>query len=135
MNALVPWIQMAGGIHLAMIAANFALPRKLQVREHLPRLTPILRQVFLIHWLYILLVLLIFSALCLFFAPELACGSALGRFLSGAMCLFWLLRIVLQLGYYDAEVRRQNRLLDTAYLAALCYFAAIFALAASGAVR
>lgn len=130
MNPLVPFIWVAGAIHLLIAAGNYFVPGKLRLRENLARLSPILRQVMLVHWLYILLVLILFSALCLFFAGELAGGSRLGTFLSAALAVFWSLRIVLQLFYYDAELRRQNRALDVAYLLALTYFAAVFGAAA-----
>jgi hypothetical protein len=45
-------------------------------------------------------------------------GSALGRCLSGFMW-FWLLRIVLQIFYYDREVRCENQWLDWTYLGVL----------------
>jgi hypothetical protein len=132
-HPLVPWIWAAGVVHLAIAAANFALPQRLRVRENAARLSPILRQVLYVHWLYIGIVLLIFAALCLFFAEELAGGSVLGRFLSGAMAGFWLLRIPLQLFYYDRETRRQNRALDALYLLALTFLAGVFSAAALGA--
>jgi hypothetical protein len=46
-------------------------------------------------------------------------ANGLGRFLSGFMAGFWLLRIVLQIFYYDRDVRRENQWLDWMYLGAL----------------
>ena len=132
-NPLIPWIWAAGVVHAGIFLANFALPKKLRVRENAARLSPILRQVLYVHWLYILIVVLLFAALSFWFAPELAGGSRLGRFLSAAISLFWSLRIVLQLLYYDRETRRQNRLLDAMYIAALVFLSGVFAAAALGA--
>ena len=132
MNPLVPWIWAAGVVHLSIAAANFALPKRLQVRENAARLSLILRQVLYVHWLYIVIVVLLFAALCLLFAPELAGASPLGRFLSGAMAAFWLLRIPLQLFYYDREARRRNRSLDMLYLLALVFLSGVFSAAALG---
>lgn len=89
-----------------------------------------LRQIFYVHWIYIVLVIGLFSALCFGFAPELAGASALGRFLSAFIAGFWLLRIGLQWFYYDPEVRRQNRALDALYNLALVALVGIFATAA-----
>ncbi len=135
MNSLVPFVWAAGGVHLAIASANFSLPRRLRYRENLSGVAPIIRQIFLVHSIYMVVVLVIFATLCLFFAPELAGSSRLGTFLSAAMGLFWLLRIPLQLFYYDAELRRQNRLLDLAYTLAVCSLAAVFSIAALGLVR
>jgi len=135
MNAMVPWIYAAGAVHVGIVLGNISLPRRLDLRANLEKLSPILRQVFLIHWLFILILVALFAALCFGFAPELAGASPLGRFLSRAIGAFWLLRLFLQLFYYDAELRRQNRLLDTAYLLAVAFLAGVFELSALGVVR
>jgi hypothetical protein len=83
----------------------------------------------------IVIVLGLFAALCFGFAPELAGASALGRFLSGFMAGFWLLRIVLQIFYYDREIRRENRGLDMLYVASLIALVVVFGMAAFGGVR
>ena len=49
MNALIPTIWAAGGLLLFLAAANFFLPKKLNYAENLPKLTPILRQIFVSH--------------------------------------------------------------------------------------
>jgi hypothetical protein len=135
MSSLVRLIWIAGVVLVVLIAANLALPRKIGCRENLARVSPLIRQVFIVHWIYIVLVLAIFALLCLFFAQDLAGASRLGRFLSGAMAIFWLLRIPLQLFFYDPEVRRQHRLGDVAYILAITYLAVVFTVAASGVLR
>jgi hypothetical protein len=124
-NALrLIWI--AGAIHAGIVLANMPLPGKLRVRERLASVPPFLRQIFYVHWVYIVLVVALFSALCFGFARDLAGGSALGRFLSAFLGGFWLLRILLQCFYYDTEVRRANRALDALYLLALVLLCGIF---------
>jgi hypothetical protein len=130
MQLLIPALWMAGGVHLIIAALNFVLPRKLKYRENLSCVSPIVRQIFIVHSIYILIVLLLFAGLCLFFAPELAGGSRLGSFLSAAMAGFWLLRIPLQLFFYDPELRRANRALDVAYTFAVASLAIVFTVAA-----
>ena len=120
----------AGAVHLGIIAANVPLPRRLRVREHLSGVPQFIRQIFYVHWIYIVIVLGMFAGLCFGFAPELAGASALGRFLSGFLAGFWLLRIVLQLLYYDREIRRESRLLDSMYLGALVVLVGVFGTAA-----
>jgi hypothetical protein len=116
----------AGCVHLGIMAANVPLPGRLKVRERLAGVPLFVRQIFYVHWVYILIVLGLFTALCFGFAAELAGGTALGRFLSGFMAGFWLLRIVLQLFYYDREIRRENRVLDAMYLASLIVLVVVF---------
>jgi len=119
-------IRVSGGIHLAIMAANAPLPARLRVREHLAGVPRFLRQVFYVHWVYIVIVLGLFAALCFGFAPELAGTTSIGRFLSAFIAGFWLLRIILQIFYYDAEVRRENRALDSLYLLALFVLVGVF---------
>ena len=77
MGSIVFFLWMAGAIQLLDVVVNLALPRTIQCRENLARVSPLVRQVFIVHWFYILLVLVIFGAACLLFAPDLAGGSPL----------------------------------------------------------
>jgi hypothetical protein len=120
----------AGAAQVGIMAANIPLPRRLRVRDRLAGVPNFLRQIFYVHWIYIVIVLGLFAGLCFGFARELAGASALGRFLSGFMAGFWLLRILLQIFYYDREVRRENRGLDMMYVGALILLVVIFGMAA-----
>ena len=120
----------AGAVHVGIVAANIPLPGRLQVRQKLAGVPRFVRQIFYVHWVYIVIVLGLFAALCFGFAPDLAGASALGRFLSGFMAGFWLLRIGLQVFYYDREIRRENRGLDMLYVASLIVLVVIFGMAA-----
>jgi len=130
MNWMVRAIWGAGVVQVGIMAANIPLPGRLRVRERLAGVPRFVRQIFYVHWIYIVIVLGLFAALCFGFAEELAGGSRLGRFLSGFMAAFWLLRIGLQVFYYDPEIRRENRGLDTMYLGALVVLVIVFGVAA-----
>jgi len=130
MNHLVGAVRVAGVIQLVIVAVNFSLPGKLHVREQLGTAPRFIRQIFYAHWAYILLLLGLFSALCLGFPAELAGASSLGRFLSAFLATFWLSRLAVQWTYYDRDMRRANRTLDSLYLAALVILSIVFALAA-----
>jgi hypothetical protein len=132
---LIDAIWAAGAVQLAIIAANLPLPEMLEVRERFSGLPRFLCQIFYVHWIYIVIILAMFAALCFSFAPQLAGGSSLGRFLSGFMCWFWLLRICLQVFYYDREIRRRNRVLDSLYLIALAALVLVFGVAAARPMR
>ena len=130
MTGLAPWIRVAGAIQLLVAALNLALPRSLDYRRNLVRLSPIVRQVFVVHSVYIGLTLLIFGGLCVGFAGELASGTPLARYLMGCLALFWALRIGFQLLYYDRHWRRRHAWLDRLLLLAVGYLAVVCALAA-----
>jgi hypothetical protein len=128
---LTAWIQVAGAVQLAIGLANLPLAFRLQYRKNLARASPMVREVFYVHAGYIVLVVLGFAALSLLFATELAGGQPLGRFLSGFLAIFWLLRVPIQLFYYPAEIRRQNRLADVIFTVAFAFLAVVFGLAAA----
>src|SRR5580658_7098887 len=130
MNALLLLLWLAGFVQIAIASANFFLPRKLKYRENLERVAPIIRQVFVVHSVYIVGVLLLFAALTLGFAPEMASGHGLGRFLAAGIAVFWLFRAPVQLLYYDASLRRTNRLGDVAFTAAAVFLTVAYGAAA-----
>jgi hypothetical protein len=135
MNAMIPYLQVAGLVQLLIAATNFVLPGKLRYRENLSRVDPIIRQVFVTHSAYIVFVLLAFAALCFLFPGELAGASSLGRFLSGWMALFWMPRLIVQWTYYDADVRRANPWGNWGFTAAIVYLIVVFGVAAWGGVE
>jgi len=135
MNSLVPFVWAAGVVHLGIAAANFILPAKLRYRENLSKVSPMIRQIFIVHSAYIVGVLVGFGVLCFFFAHDLARSSRLGKFLGGFISLFWLSRSVIQFFYYDSELKRQHRLADVAFTLAVLFLGGVFAVAALGAVK
>ena len=126
MTPLIAAIWVAGGIQLVIAAANLEVARALDYRANLARLSPMVGQVFVVHAVYIVLVILWFSALCLVFAAQLASGDPLGRFLTGGLAAFWGLRAGIQLLFYDKTVRKDHRLQDVAFLAACALLTGIF---------
>ena len=116
----------AGVIHAGIVVANIPLPGRLHVPENLAVVPNFVRQIFYVHWFYIVAVVGFFSALCFGFAAELAGATSLGRFLSAFMAAFWLSRLLLQWFYYDTGVRRANRGLDAIYAVSLMALVGIF---------
>lgn len=128
-NHLISLLWIAGIVQLSDVLANVAVPAKIDSRQNLARVSPIIRQIFWSHWFFIGFVLLLFSALCFLFAPFLAGGSPPGRFLSGALSVFWLSRTLIQLFWFDGEFRRRHRLADVGFILSSVLLAAIFAVA------
>ena len=135
MNPIVSLLWIAGAVHLLIAVSNLWVPQILHYRDNLAKVSPIVRQVFVVHSIYMVLVLLAFSALCFFFAPDLAGGTRLGRFLSAFLAVFWLLRVILQFAYYDREVRARYRWGDITYTLAISCLGIVFAVAALGVAR
>jgi hypothetical protein len=130
MNRLVPYIWAAGIIQWVIAAANLFIPGKLGYGENLVKVSAIVRQIFIVHAVYVVGVLIGLGALSLWFAPELAAGQGLGRFLSLLIAVFWIPRIFVQLGYYDHRVKKQNRLAHYFFTSLFIYLGVVFTLAA-----
>jgi hypothetical protein len=130
MRSILLFLWLAGFVQVAIATANLFIPKKLNYQENLSRVAPIIRQIFVVHSIYIVGVVLLFAVITFGFAAELASGRGLGRFLAAAMALFWLFRAPVQLLYYDASLRRSNRLGDAAFTSAALFLTITYGAAA-----
>jgi hypothetical protein len=132
MLGLLQLLWLAGLVQVGIAFANVFLPKKLNYRENLFRVSPIIRQIFVVHSIYIVGVVLLFAAVTFGFTGDLASGHGLGRFLAAAIAVFWLFRAPVQLLYYDSALRKENRLGDIAFTAAALFLAATYGAASLG---
>jgi len=123
---LVLALRLAGIVQLVITAANFFIPGKLGYARELPKLSPIVRQVHIIHHLYIVLVVFGLAVLSLFYPKELLSGTPLSRFLIGGIAGFWTLRVPIHLFYYDDELKNRNWKMHLLFTAMFVYLAAVF---------
>jgi len=130
MRTLVVALWIAGLVQLAIVVGNFVIPQKLNYGENLAQVAPIIRQIFFVHSGYVVGIVLFFAAVSFGFPRELTSGRGLGRFLAASMAVFWICRIPLQLFYYDAKLRRANRVGDLAMILALVFLSLTYAAAA-----
>lgn len=128
-------IWLAGAVQLAMVAMNAALPRYLKTKENLAKVEPIVRQVFYSHWIFVMLAVVIFSVPCFAFSADMAGESALGRYLSAALAVFWLLKLWIQFFRIDANFRHKNRFANVPVAIGTLYLIAVFGAAAAGVLR
>ena len=83
-------IRAAGLLHLLVASANFVAPRLLDYRGSLARVTPIVRDVFVVQNVYIVLVLVGLAGACFAFPADLAGRSPLGRAVAGFLAIAFL---------------------------------------------
>ncbi len=123
-------LHIAGMLMLLVASANIFAFGKFRYLEHLRDVPVVVRQVFLVQNGYIMFVQVGFALLCLFFGAELASGRPLGRSICAFLAVFWSMRVLLQLFYYDRATHRANRFFDVLFLLADGYLALVFAFAA-----
>lgn len=132
MRVMIELIVLAGAVQLIIAASNIAVRRMLKPANELARVSPMIRQIYFIHWIYIMFVVVVFAALSFAFAPVLASGLPLARFLCAVMALFWLARLPIQFFYYDRGMRRAHRVIDVTCISAFLFLGAVYGAAASG---
>lgn len=132
---MIPLYWLAGSILLLLAVSNVPVRSILPFRRDLAGVSPAVRQICTVHHHYIAGVILGMSALCVFFAPDLAAGGPLPTFLNAGMALFWGARLLLQLFTIDRSTRRSFRAWDALFTLAFLSLTTIFASAAAGGLR
>jgi hypothetical protein len=132
MNLMLPALWTAGGIQFAIATANIVVPKKLNYRENLSRLSPVVRKVFITHSFYIVGVILFFAVMTICITSDLDAGNALARFVSAFISEIWLCRVPVQLFYYRREIAKQHPVAHWAFIFSALFLAAVYGLTASG---
>ena len=135
MSPLIPCLWVSGLIHLAGVLVNLGAPRVLGYSENLARLSPAVRLVFVSQALWGSLLLAAMGILCLLFPQELLTSTFLARYLSWFLAVLWGARALVQLLFYDPEVRRRHPFTYVLFLSAFLYQTVLFALVALGGGR
>ena len=119
----------AGLILLGLVVANFFAAKRWRYAENLAASEPMVRQIFYVHCGYIVGIIAALAVLCLGW-PQLLLEGGLAKVFCGFFAVFWGSRVVIQLGYYDRELRRRDRGWDLFFLAVFAVLSMVFALAA-----
>lgn len=122
-------LRIAGLMLTGLVLANFVAAKRWRYAEGLSASPTIVRQIFHVHCAYIITIIAALAVLCLGW-PQLLMEGRMGQVLSGFFGLFWLSRVVVQLTYYDPELRSANRGWDLFFLGVFFALAIIFTLTA-----
>jgi hypothetical protein len=135
MNRIEAHLWVAGVLQWLVASSNLFAARIFRYRENLSKVTPFVREVFVVQNVYIMATVATFGVVCILFAPELAGSSALGRFLSGFLAIFWAGRIFIQLFFYDKDAKRSWPIANLVFLSTFVYLSGVFAVACLGLGR
>ena len=127
-------LQIAGVMHLGLMAAGLMMPRVVNMRAHLVALPAFVRQLFWVYYTFIALCLVSFSAITLAFADTLASGGTLARALCVFFALFWTLRLIVATFVFDVRPYLTNGYRRFGYHATnivFAYLPIVYLLAAS----
>lgn len=136
MITLTTLLVLGGVCHFGILMASALVPRVLDWRGELARLSGLLRHLIWVHGVFVVLTIIGFGAISLVAASELAAGTRLARSVCAFISIFWLARLGVQLFLFDAKPYLTSPLLKIGYhgltvvftyLAAVYGYAALFA--------
>jgi hypothetical protein len=108
-------IFLGGVCHFGILMASALVPRVLDWRTELQRLSPLSRHLVWTHGVFIVLVIIGFGTMSVLHARELAGGAALARTACGFIAVFWLARLFIQFFVFDARAYLKGPLLKLGY--------------------
>jgi hypothetical protein len=128
-------LRIAGGVLVALALLHGFFPRWFRWRSELGALSPINRQMLVVHAFFIALMLLLMGALCLACTDDLV-ATPLGRRVCGGLGVFWSARLLIQFVGYSPGLWRGKRFETAVHIGCVAlwsWLAALFT-AAAGAL-
>ena len=132
-STLTVLLQIAAILHLGLLCAGASMPKAVNLRGHIATLPPFLRQLFLVYFSFIALMLVGFGALTFLFAHAMAAGEPTARALCVLMTVFWSIRLIAAGFIFDVRPYLTNWFYRFGYQATnlvFVYLVAIYGLAA-----
>src|SRR3954468_8981258 len=126
------YLESAGVLQLALALAHFWFPRRFDWKGDLAKMSLLNRQIFIVHCLFIVLVLLLFGGLSLFGSHLLLQSNPLARVVLAALLIFWSVRLWVQWFVYDHGLcvgRRFETMSHFGFTALWTYFVLVYACA------
>ena len=133
-TTLTTLLLLAGVCHFGILVASALVPRVLDWKGELTRLSPLSRHLVWTHGAFIVLTIVAFGVISVTNARELADGSKLSRCVAGFIAAFWLARLGIQLFLFDAKPFLTSRFLKLGYhglTAVFAYLGVVYAWAAA----
>jgi hypothetical protein len=124
-------VKLAGVAQLILVVASVFIPRCLKWGEALQTPNTLVKQLFWTYAGYILLCHLFFGLVSVFASGALLEGGVLAGFLAGLMCLWWMVRMVLQFFCFDRSWIPKTAFNGVAEVLLVCMFvflASVYAL-------
>jgi hypothetical protein len=126
-------LQVAGVLHIGLIAAGLLMPRVVNLRVNLASLPAFIRRLYWVYYSFIGLCLFSFGSLSFGLAAALAAGGPLSRAVCAFFAAFWTLRLIAATFVFDVSPYLTRPLLRLGYHAtnvAFIYLPIVYALAA-----
>lgn len=99
-------LRIAGAVQIGLALMHLAFPRRFRWDEEMARLSPLNRQMFHVHTLFVCVVLVMIGGLSLFAPAALLEPTSLSRLVLIGFAGFWGLRLYCQWFVYDSSLWR-----------------------------
>ena len=96
-------ILIGGVLHFLTLIASAMVPKTLDWKGELAKLIPFLRTLFWVYGAFIVLTIIAFGLLSVLHFRELAAGDSLARSMCAFIAIFWGVRLVVALFFFDAS--------------------------------
>ena len=96
-------ILIGGVLHFLTLIASAMVPKTLDWKGELAKLIPFLRTLFWVYGAFIVLTIIAFGLLSVLHFRELAAGDSLARSVCAFISIFWGVRLVVALFFFDAS--------------------------------
>lgn len=102
-------VQVVGALNLLLASLHVVFPRRFGWKQDLAKLSRINRDIFVVHCVFIVLILILFGGLSLFCTDLLLAGGRLSAVVLGGLLVFWTVRLYAQWFVYSPEIWRGRR--------------------------
>ncbi len=100
-TTLIQLLQCAALLHVGLMMAGLLMPRAVEARKHLALVSPFVRQLFWVYYIFIGFSLASFGWFTFVFAEFLANGSGPARAINGFLAIFWIIRLTVACLVFD----------------------------------
>ena len=125
-------LRIVGALLAVLALINLCVPARFHWREEMSRLSLLNRQIFQAHNVFVILTIVLCSALLLTSADALLERTRLSRAVLVGLTIFWGLRMVMQWAFYSPRIWRGHRFntaMHCVFSVAWVYMTATFATA------
>ena len=112
----IEWLLFLGGIlHFGILTGAVLVPRVLDFRGQLAKVSELLRQMVWVYAVFIFLTIVAFGTISVCFVGPLAAGTPLARAVCAFIAIFWLARLAIQFFVFDAKPYLKHWFLKLGY--------------------
>ena len=96
-------LKVAALLHCSLICAGVAMPKAVNLRDHLRVLPAFIQRLYWVYYGFIGLIIVSFGLLTWLYADPMASGAPVARALSLLMAVFWLARLLIAGFVFDVR--------------------------------